>query len=79
MSGSNNCPGVVLIRQLELSSMSGPFERQSIHLPESERPAIVMSAPLTAHLHSHHSAVPQQYGLPLETEDKLPRGVQHRQ
>lgn len=53
--------------------MSGPFERQGIHIPEPERPAVVMSAPLAAHLHAHHSAVPQQYGLPLKTDNKFPR------
>lgn len=32
-----------------------------------------MAASLTARLHTHHLPVPQQYGLPLKKDDKLPR------
>lgn len=48
--------------------MSGPFERQGIHIPEPERATVVMAAPLAARLHTHHSAVPQPHGLPSSSE-----------
>lgn len=38
-----------LLRELELSSMSGPVERQGIHIPEPERPTVVM---VTTPLHT---------------------------
>lgn len=72
-SDPNKSLVILALRELELSSMSGPFERQGIHIPEPERPAVVMAAPLAARPHAHHSAVPQQYGLSLKRDDKLPR------
>lgn len=51
--------------------MPGPFERQGIHIPEPERPTIVMAAPPRP-AHTHHSTVPQQCGLPFKIDDKLP-------
>lgn len=36
---------IFALRELELSSMSGPVERQSIHIPEPERPPLVMAVP----------------------------------
>lgn len=49
--------------------MSGPLERQGIHIPEPECPTIVMAAPPA---HTHHSTVPQQYGLSFEIDDNSP-------
>jgi len=40
---------IVAFRELELSSMSGPFERQGIHIPEPERAHIVMATPAGSH------------------------------
>ena len=57
--------------------MSGDFERQSIHIPEAERPTVVMPAshppsPPPPPAHTHHSTVPQQNGPPFRIDDKLP-------
>lgn len=49
--------------------MSGPFERQGVHISEPESPTVVMAAPPA---HTLHSAIPQQYGLPFKSDDKLP-------
>lgn len=45
VSHINRLSVIFTLRELELSSMSGPLERQSIHIPEPERSPLVMAVP----------------------------------